>query len=136
MLLWGRWLNTFISLFTWLLSTFLIQQNLVGLMLRSRSAEVVTGHRLRRFGPLPWFPESVNSGSFNFILRRLAFPCFMTNTSICGKISSLPESAWVHIFFSSPYPRVVFLWTLDFKYDLYFVAVYRCTLTHRRKILK
>lgn len=57
-------------------------------------------HRLRwkRFSTLPWFPESVN-----FILRPLAFLCFKANTSVCGKISSLLESTWVPISFSSLY---------------------------------
>lgn len=92
-------------------------------------------HRLRwkRFSTLPWFPESVNSGSFNFILRPLGFLCFIANTPVCGKISSLLESAWVHIPFSCPYfPLWHFceLWTSNMTFIWW---LFKGSLTRRRK---
>lgn len=43
------------------------------------------------------------------MLGPLAFPGSMANTSVCGEISSLLESAWVQIFFSFPFFPVTFL---------------------------
>lgn len=60
-----------------------------------------SGHRLswnQRWSRLP-NGLSVNSGSSNFILGPLSFPCFMAKAFVCGKVSSLLESTWFHIFF-------------------------------------
>lgn len=121
MLLWGRWLEKFISLFTWLLNTFLIQLILVDwevlwLWSSCRSEAQVE----RKISTLPWFPESVNSWSSSFILGPLAFPCsWLLPLSVVGKF--IP--CWNQLGFKFSFPLLFpsdFLWTLDFKYDFFF----------------
>ena len=64
------------------------------------------GHRLSRNQRWSRLTDglSVNSGSSNFIPGPLSAPCFMANAFVCGKVSSLLESTWFHIFFPLFFP--------------------------------